>query len=157
MSYERRMDQLDTRQCLQLMGTVQFGRLFFIHNAQPAVRPVNHLVDGSTIIIRATIGAAITQDVGGYRGMVVAYETDAIDTARQLGWSVVVVGTAQVVTDQKAAARYRSMIEPWVAGPADEVITISTEKVRGYRLVPGDLVTDPDPATTITGKPLPPT
>lgn len=154
MSYQRRMDELSRAACLELMRTVRFGRLFFIHNALPAVRPVNHLVDGDAIIIRATIGAAITREVGS-QGLVVAYETDALDSARQLGWSVVVVGTARLVTDRNATERYRSMIEPWVAGPAEEVISISTEMMHGYRLVPGKLLSDQDPDTTVTGKPLP--
>jgi len=86
--------------------------------------------------------------------MVVAYEADALDSARQLGWSVVVVGTAQLVTDRGEAQRYRAMIRPWVAGPADEVISISTEVVHGYRLVPGELLAEADPDTTVTGRPL---
>jgi hypothetical protein len=153
MSYQRRMDELTRAACLELLGTVRFGRLFFIHNALPAVRPVNHLVDVDSIVLRATVGAAITQEIG-YHGMVVAYEADALDSARQLGWSVVVVGTAQLVTDRVQAQRYRSMIEPWVAGPADEVISISTEMMHGYRLVPGGLLAEADPDSTITGRPL---
>jgi nitroimidazol reductase NimA-like FMN-containing flavoprotein (pyridoxamine 5'-phosphate oxidase superfamily) len=140
MSYQRRMEELTKPQSLELMKTVQVGRLVFVHNALPAVRPVNHLVENDTIIIRVTMGAAITKDVAvGYRGMTVAYEADAIDTARQLGWSVIAVGTAQLITDRLEAERYRSLIEPWVAGPADEVISISADMVRGYRMVPGEL------------------
>lgn len=156
MSYQRRMEELTRSQCLELMGTVQVGRLVFVHHAMPAVRPVNHLVDRETIVIRATVGAAITEAVTiGSRPMVVAYEADAIDTARQLGWSVIVTGTAELVTDRVAAERYRSLIEPWVTGPADEVITISTEMVHGYRMVPARLADQIDPATSITGRRLP--
>ena len=155
MSYQRRMEELTKPQCLELMNTVQIGRLVFVHHALPAIRPVNHLVDHETIVIRATVGAAITEEVTiGHKGLVVAYEADAIDTARQLGWSVIVVGTAKLVTDGLAAERYRSLIEPWVAGPADEVITISTEMVHGYRMVPGRLGDRTDPATSVTGKRL---
>jgi hypothetical protein len=53
-----------------------------------------------------------------------------------------------------AAERYRSLIEPWVAGPADEVISISTDMVHGYRMVPGSPFSDNDQATSITGKRL---
>ena len=155
MSYERRMEELTRPQCLELMGSVQVGRLAFVHNALPAIRPVNHLVDGDLIVIRATIGAAITREVSiGRHGMTVAYEADAIDTARQVGWSVIVVGPARLLTDQSAIDRYRARIEPWVQGPADEVISISADMVHGYRMVPGELVSDPDPAVSVTGKRL---
>jgi len=153
MSYQRRMDEITRAECLELLDTVPFGRLFFIHNSLPAVRPVNHLIDGGAVVIRATAGAAITQEVG-YHGMVVAYEADALDSARQLGWSVVVTGTARLITDREAAQRYRSMIEPWVAGPADEVIAISTEMIHGYPLVPGGLLAEANPDSTVTGRPL---
>jgi nitroimidazol reductase NimA-like FMN-containing flavoprotein (pyridoxamine 5'-phosphate oxidase superfamily) len=162
MSYQRRMEELTRPQCLELLQTTQVGRLVFVHHALPAIRPVNHIVDHDTIVIRATVGAAITDLVttGGGR-MVVAYEADAIDTARQLGWSVIVTGTAELVTDQVAAQQYRSLIEPWVAGPADEVITITTDMVHGYRMVPASiaesssLADQVDPPTSITGKRLP--
>jgi Pyridoxamine 5'-phosphate oxidase len=151
MSYERRMEELTRSQSMELLGTVPVGRIVFTHHALPAVRPVNHLIDGELIIVRATTGAAITQ-AAEYRGMVVAYEADAIDPARRLGWSVIVVGTARLVTDPVVAARYRSKIEPWIAGPTDDVISISTDMVHGYRLVPGDLFTDSD--DTAAGEPF---
>ncbi|HUC58609.1 MAG TPA: pyridoxamine 5'-phosphate oxidase family protein [Streptosporangiaceae bacterium] len=149
------MEELTKPQCLELMGSVQVGRLVFVHNARPAIRPVNHLVDGDLIVIRATTGAAITTEVSlGHHGMLVAYEADAIDMTRKVGWSVIAVGTAELITEQGAADRYRSLIEPWVDDPADEVIAISTETIHGYRIVPGTLLSDPDPAVSVTGKRL---
>jgi nitroimidazol reductase NimA-like FMN-containing flavoprotein (pyridoxamine 5'-phosphate oxidase superfamily) len=141
VSYHRRMEELTKAQSLELLKTVPLGRLAFVHHALPAIRPVNHVVDGDTIIVRATMGAAITE-AAGLRGIMVAYEADAIDTVRQLGWSVVVVGTARVISDKLAADRYRAQVEPWVAGPSDEVISISAEMVHGYRMVAGDLFSD---------------
>jgi hypothetical protein len=79
--------------------------------------------------------------------MVVAYEADAIDPARRLGWSVIVIGAARVIADPVVAARYRCRLDPWIAGPTDDVISISTDMVHGYRLVPGDLFAGSDEAT----------
>jgi nitroimidazol reductase NimA-like FMN-containing flavoprotein (pyridoxamine 5'-phosphate oxidase superfamily) len=141
MSYRRRMEELTKAQSLELLSMVQVGRLAFVHHSLPAIRPVNHLVDGEAVIVRATAGAAITQMLDGHL-RVVAYEADAIDTVRQLGWSVVVVGNAHVIRDRFLAAEYRSRIEPWVAGLADEVISIAADMVHGYRMVPGDLLDD---------------
>jgi hypothetical protein len=63
MSYRRRMEELTKPESLELMSSVQVGRLAFVHNALPAIRPVNHLVDNDAVIIRATLGAAITKDI----------------------------------------------------------------------------------------------
>jgi hypothetical protein len=140
MSYERRMEELTRSQSIEVLGTVPVGRIVFTHHALPAVRPVNHLVADDLIIVRATGGAAITA-AAEYRGMVVAYEADAFDPARRLGWSVIVIGTARLITDPVVAARYRCQLDPWITGPTYDVIAISTDIVHGYRLVPGDLFT----------------
>jgi len=146
MSYERRMEELTKPQSMELLGSVPVGRIVFTHHALPAIRPVNHLVADDLIIVRATDGAAIT-GLAEYRGMVVAYEADAFDPVRRLGWSVIVTGTARLITDPDVAARYRCRLDPWIAGPTDDVISISTDMVHGYRLVPGDLFTGADGST----------
>ena len=141
----RELEQLNRSEALTLLGSVSLGRLVFTHQALPAVRPVNHLVVSESIIVRATAGAAITS-VAGRNGVVVAYEADSIDSDTRLGWSVIVVGTARLMTDELAAARYRARLRPWVAGTVDDVITISTDLISGYRLVPS-------PATAAESRP----
>jgi Pyridoxamine 5'-phosphate oxidase len=135
MDEPRRLEQLSRGEALQLLGTVSLGRLVFTHRALPAIRPVNHVVEGESIIVRATAGAAITSEASR-SGAVVAYEADVIDSDTRLGWSVIVVGTARLMTDEHAAARYRARLRPWIAGSADDVITISAELITGYRLLP---------------------
>ena len=134
MDDQRWLQQLTRTTSLQLLGSVSIGRLVFTHDALPAIRPVNHLLEGESIIIRATAGAAITA-AAGQDGTVVAFEADSIDSASQLGWSVIVVGTARLLTDEQAAARYRARLRPWISGAADDVITISADMISGYRLV----------------------
>ncbi len=137
MSVERRMEQLTRTQALELLASVPIGRLVFTHQALPAIRPVNHLVEGETVIVRATAGAAVTS-AAGRDGVVVAYEADAIDMDHQVGWSVIVVGTARLLNDEAAAARYRARLRPWLSGQIDDVITINADIVTGYRMVEGE-------------------
>jgi len=134
MDDQRLLKQLTRTTSLQLLGSVSIGRLVFTHHALPAIRPVNHLVEGESIIVRATTGAAITS-AAGRDGVVVAYEADSIDHETQLGWSVIVVGTARLLADEDAAARYRARLRPWIADAADDVITISADIVTGYQMV----------------------
>jgi nitroimidazol reductase NimA-like FMN-containing flavoprotein (pyridoxamine 5'-phosphate oxidase superfamily) len=135
MDEQRGLQQLTKTTSLELLSSVSIGRLVFTHHALPAVRPVNHLVEGESIIVRATAGAAITS-AAGRDGAIVAYEADSIDAETQLGWSVIVVGTARLLTDEQAAARYRARLRPWISGVADDVITISADMITGYRMVP---------------------
>lgn len=137
MTTERELAELPKDEALRLLASVPFGRVVFTARALPAVRPVNHLVDGNRIIIRTTLGSALSTDVDG-TGTVVAYEADEIDPVTRQGWSVVVVGRAVPVTDGLLSARYRQELQPWAAGHRDQVIAISTDMITGYRLVPPD-------------------
>jgi nitroimidazol reductase NimA-like FMN-containing flavoprotein (pyridoxamine 5'-phosphate oxidase superfamily) len=118
--------------CLALLGSVPFGRVVFTHRALPAIRPVNHIVDNGNIIIRSSLGSGITGAAGD--GMVVAYEADAIDPDSRTGWSVVVTGKARLVEDPDDLARYEEILEPWVDGRMDCVVSIPTDLVTGYQL-----------------------
>jgi hypothetical protein len=137
MSEHTQLRQLSKTRALELLGSVSLGRLVFTHRALPAIRPVNHLVECESIIVRATAGAAITS-AASHNGAVVAYEADSIDPDTHVGWSVIVVGTARLLTDDLAAARYRTLLHPWISGATDDVITISTDIVTGYELVPAE-------------------
>jgi hypothetical protein len=129
----RQLEALPRYESLRLLGTVSLGRVVFTHLALPAIRPVNHIVEGDKIIIRTNIGATITTAVDG-TGTVVAYEADMIDPDDHLGWSVVVVGRANLMADPDEIARYQKALRPWVSGEMDEVIVITADMVDGFRL-----------------------
>src|SRR5260221_14444704 len=59
MDEHRRLEQLTRTKALDLLSSVNLGRLVFTHQALPAIRPVNHLVECESIIVRATAGGAI--------------------------------------------------------------------------------------------------
>jgi hypothetical protein len=130
---QRRREPLSVPECMHLLGTVSVGRVVFSARALPAVRPVNHLVEGGRIIIRVDDGAPITS--AARAGTIVAYEADQIDPDEHLGWSVVVVGAANRVTDADEAAAYCRSLRPWVSGAKDQVIAIRADMVTGFRLV----------------------
>ncbi len=65
----------------------------------------------------------------------VAYEADAIDPLTHLGWSVIVTGYAQLVTEPAQVARYEDLLRPWVAQAMNGVLRIQPDLVTGFRLV----------------------
>jgi Pyridoxamine 5'-phosphate oxidase len=135
MADGRRLEALTRAEALRLLGSVQMGRVVFTHQALPAIRPVNHLLDGDSIVIRTSGDSALAQSVAVRGDVVVAYEADMIDPARQLGWSVIVVGRVGIVGEEQAAAGYLSRLQPWMAGKFDEIMKIQAEIVDGFRLV----------------------
>jgi nitroimidazol reductase NimA-like FMN-containing flavoprotein (pyridoxamine 5'-phosphate oxidase superfamily) len=127
--------ELTEAECWQLLRSVSLGRVVFTHRAMPAVRPVNHLVDDHTVIFRSHLGAAIVSRAAADDGAVVCYEADDLDPIRHTGWSVIVTGMARLVREPAAIARYESLLEPWIVGQMDHVISIEPRFVSGIRLV----------------------
>lgn len=127
-----RMVQLSADQALELLAGAHVGRVVFSHHALPAIRPVNHIVEDGAVVIRSHAGAAILGPAG--RGSVVAYQADRLDEERRTGWSVVVTGTASLVRDPEALARYGRLLTPWIASGTHHVVRISADIVTGFRI-----------------------
>ncbi|MER5452965.1 pyridoxamine 5'-phosphate oxidase family protein [Streptomyces sp. NPDC002764] len=72
-----RMIELSRKQCLELLALVPFGRVGFTRRALPVIRPVNHLVDGDTIVIRTHPGSALARHTTVDE--IVVYEADDLD------------------------------------------------------------------------------
>ncbi|GAA3046147.1 pyridoxamine 5'-phosphate oxidase family protein [Streptomyces roseofulvus] len=133
----RRTGQLGRAEALRLLGTVSLGRIVFTHQALPAIRPVNHLMDGEDVIVRLHDGATLASLVTPTQaaGVVVAYEADVIDPETHLGWSVVVTGYARQVTDENELARFAARLRPWARHPAmNTAVRIRPDLVTGLRL-----------------------
>jgi nitroimidazol reductase NimA-like FMN-containing flavoprotein (pyridoxamine 5'-phosphate oxidase superfamily) len=125
--------RLDDAEVMRLLASVDYGRIVFTLNALPAIRPVNHLVDGGRIIIRTRLTAAISAAVRSESPVVVAYEADSIDPQTRTGWSVVVAGRAHTVTDPSEVMRYEQLLRPWV-NHADTVLAIEAKIISGFRI-----------------------
>jgi nitroimidazol reductase NimA-like FMN-containing flavoprotein (pyridoxamine 5'-phosphate oxidase superfamily) len=130
----RQAVQLIPAECWQLLRGASVGRVVFTMNALPAIRPVNHLVDGRAIIIRSHLGSAIAGHASR-DGAVVCYQADEIDPDRHTGWSVVATGLARLVREPGSGDSYREALEPWVADAMDQVIAITPQTIIGIRLV----------------------
>jgi nitroimidazol reductase NimA-like FMN-containing flavoprotein (pyridoxamine 5'-phosphate oxidase superfamily) len=125
--------ELTAAESWRLLAGVSLGRVVFTRHAMPAIRPVNHLVDDETVIIRSHLGAAITGRADG-DGTVVCYEADDIDPVRHTGWSVIVTGMARLVRDPAAVSRHRQLLQPWADGQMDYVIAVEPQLITGLRL-----------------------
>lgn len=130
----RTLTELPRDEALRLLGSAPFGRVVFTMRALPAIRPVNHIMDGEDVLIRTNLGTAVASALAAGGDVVLAYEADMIDPDTRTGWSVVVTGVARLVWDPDENARYQRMLNPWVDNPMDAVIRIHPDIVDGYRL-----------------------
>lgn len=127
----RQLEELNRRQCLDLLDTVRVGRLVFTEGGLPAVQPVNFRLWHEDLAIRVAGGPKLAAATDN---QVVAFEADELDAELRDGWSVVVVGHAEPVTDIDALVELSgTFVEPWVEGQRDHFVRIRTEKMTGRR------------------------
>ena len=122
---------LTTRECLHALRSVPIGRLIYTDNAVPAVRPVNFTINDDHVLIWSMPGTKARV----LRNEVVAFEVDDIDYTTGTGWSVVVLGKAEVITDPDALADLAATAPPTpTRGQAEHAIRIQLERLTGRRL-----------------------
>ncbi len=131
----RTLVELGREEALRLLASVAYGRVVFTRDALPAIRPVNHFVDGGVVVVRTRVTSRLTDTIRADPCVVVAYEADDIDPVSHVGWSVVVTGLARTVTDPERVARYAELLRPWADGVMDTVVAIEPTIVTGFRLV----------------------
>ncbi|GAA4756698.1 pyridoxamine 5'-phosphate oxidase family protein [Actinomycetospora chibensis] len=126
--------ELDRTECLRLLGRLQVGRMVFTDQTMPVVHPVNFSLDGDDVIMRTSGGGKLAAAVS--RGTV-AFEADELDPDTCTGWSVVVVGHAEIVNDiDELVALAEPADRPWAPGRTAHVIRIRAERMTGRRLAP---------------------
>ncbi|GHG49351.1 helix-turn-helix domain-containing protein [Streptomyces griseocarneus] len=121
--------RLSERECWDRLGTHGIGRLGLSGDAGPVLLPVNFLVDARTIVYRTEAdGAAAVAS-----GTRIAFETDHLDEQRASGWSVLVTGTADRITDAGAVRvlSERPGARPWPGGRRDVWVRIVPDQVSG--------------------------
>lgn len=125
--------ELDTDECWELLSSVEVSRVGIDVNGRIDVLPVNHtVVDGHVAWLSATgtkLGAAAAEQP-------IALEADEIDESGKRGWSVLVHGTARIVTDEDLEQRlYAAETTPWVAPDQRTIwIEVADPQVSGRRV-----------------------
>ncbi len=99
-------------ECLRLLASVPVGRVGFFADGELVVLPVNHVVDGQDPVFRTARGSKLSAAEGQN---LAAFEADHYDEQTRTGWSVLVIGRAEVVYDEAEVQRLsRRGLHPWV-------------------------------------------
>lgn len=127
------MQVLSYDECLRLAASEPVGRLAFSADGDIEVLPVNHVVDGSTIAFRSAPGSKLGAALDN---AVVTFEVDRYDPLRRTGWSVLIKGRAEEVTEPSALARLGSTaLQPWNEQvPRAHWMLVRPDTVTGRRL-----------------------
>jgi uncharacterized protein len=124
------LQEIDRVNCMLLLATQRVGRLV-LPGAEPFVAPMNYVVVGETLLYRSDEGSR----AAGTHGAHVVFEVDVVDDREQAGWSVVVRGTAEDVTELVSTdPELRDRLEPWAPGPKDRWLRVHVQEVTGRTL-----------------------
>lgn len=116
--------ELPPDECLQLLGTVEVGRLAVAAGQDaPLVVPVNFVVDGEDIVFRTSPGAKLQL----LQDRPVSFQADHVDRGHHSGWSVLVTGSAR---EFPAAEGAHLRVQPWV-GEGNAWIRITPTHIAG--------------------------
>ncbi|WP_377267667.1 helix-turn-helix domain-containing protein [Peterkaempfera sp. SMS 1(5)a] len=119
---------LGPEECRDRLGTHGVGRVAVPTPEGTAVLPVNYTVVAGAIVYR-TDPDAVTAAAPGTE---IAFEVDDVDEALRSGWSVLVMGTVEHVSDLDSIRLLATQVaEPWVGGKRDLWVRLSPTRVTG--------------------------
>src|SRR5690349_11261228 len=127
------LDVLTFEECLWLLRSTAVGRVAFEAGGEVEVLPVNYTMDGVTVVFRcgngAKLGAAVQEAA-------VTFEVDNFDDKAKRGWSVLVKGKAEVISDDDAVGRLEGTgLRPYVTSvPRPYWVAIHPNTVTGRRV-----------------------
>ena len=125
--------ELGPDECWELLASVEVSRVGIQVEGRIDVLPVNHtVVDGHVAWLSAPgtkLGIAAAEQP-------IALEADEVDDSGKRGWSVVVHGTAHIVTDEDLEQRlYEAETMPWAAPDQRTIwIEVADPEISGRRV-----------------------
>ncbi len=124
---------LDFDECMRLVAGSPVGRIGFVTGGEVEILPVNHLVDWTAVVFRTLYGSKLDAAV---QNDTVSFEVDGYDDAERSGWSVLIKGRAEVVTQPELLERLESRhLQPYVTSvPRPQWVLIRPEAVSGRRV-----------------------
>jgi nitroimidazol reductase NimA-like FMN-containing flavoprotein (pyridoxamine 5'-phosphate oxidase superfamily) len=126
------LEELDAEECRALVAAGGVGRVVFDTSDGPMAVPVNYRCLGETIVFRSEADSALVPPKGGDEA---AFEVDHLDDALTEGWSVLVSGRRELITNSEEAERAWSLgIVPWAPGDRDTLVRIVARSWSGRRI-----------------------
>jgi nitroimidazol reductase NimA-like FMN-containing flavoprotein (pyridoxamine 5'-phosphate oxidase superfamily) len=133
---------LSETECWHQLSGVTLGRLVTSVDGEPAIFPVNFVVQQRTLLFRTAEGTKLVSAAINNR---VLFEAD--DHGVTEGWSVIVMGEARILrTNEEIDEAERAQLLPWIATVKQHYIRIRPLSITGRRFVFGS---EPDREFTV--------
>jgi transcriptional regulator with XRE-family HTH domain len=129
---DRSLIPMSEEECHARLATQEVGRLAGGMDHTPWVLPVNYALDGDDVVFTTRTDSALA-----HIRETVAFEVDDVDRYARLGWSVLVIGVVEPVTDPVEIARLAEAGGgAWPVSRDELWFRIRPGRVTGRRLRP---------------------
>jgi uncharacterized protein len=120
---------LSEEECWYLLASRTLGRLVTVVAGQPEIFPVNFVVQRQTVLFRTAEGRKLLSAVMADR---VAFEVDEYNLEE--GWSVVVKGRAEAMTDSADLEKAeQAQLLTWTSNVKQHYVRIVAAEITGRR------------------------
>jgi len=130
------MLDLPREECLRLLASHSFGRLAVsMGERAPVLRPVNYLFDetSQSVVFRTAVGSGFHALL---RSAEATFEIDGIEDLARTGWSVIMSGVTDEVTNPNEISRLDGLdLDSWAPGHKAHWMRIRALTVSGRRIV----------------------
>jgi nitroimidazol reductase NimA-like FMN-containing flavoprotein (pyridoxamine 5'-phosphate oxidase superfamily) len=126
------LEILDDGECVRLLGTTPVGRVAVCVGDAVAVLPVNYAMLGSEILFFTGPGLKLDAVL---TARTVTFEADEIDAVARTGWSVLAVGSADLVDSWLRSRAEAVGLYPWAAGDRRHLVRIRPSFLSGRRVL----------------------
>lgn len=124
---------LDRDESLRRLRGTSVGRLAVTHQALPAIVPVNYVVVGSSVVFRTEPGGMLARACDN---TVVAFEVDDLAPDGRTGWSVLVVGVAELLSGSAAVRAVETGLVSAAGQGRDQFVAVTIGQLTGRQIVP---------------------
>lgn len=136
---QHRMFELTQQQCRDRLANHghRLGRVAFAEDADPdwpTVLPVNYAYHDGHVFFRTFEGSKL---YAALRRQRVAFEIDTVNEDWRQGWSVVALGTLEVVSDAEMRMTAGEQLTSWAAPESEQLVRLRIEQLTGREVIAG--------------------
>jgi len=130
--------EIDRDGCMRMLAAASggVGRIAFsMPGSRASIRPVNYAFDQPTqsVVFRSALGSRLLAALSSGPA---TFEIDGGDPVDRTGWSVIIAGQGEEVTDPAEIERLEAFeLEPWAPGLKTHWVRIRASSVSGRRIV----------------------
>jgi transcriptional regulator with XRE-family HTH domain len=127
------LESLTIAECRALISAGGVGRFLYLDQRRgPVAIPVNYQMDGDDVVFRTSTDGSAATATGQ---QMVSFDVDHLDDTLGEGWSVLLSGTARVISDPAGLQRAAGLgIEPWAGSDRETYVRLTASQVTGRRI-----------------------